>query len=247
MDSKEGFNGFKLAPGDVAILTFNQPRANVLSSPVLEDLVRAVSMLRAGGARALVITGEGKTFVAGADIKEMSGFTPDDAAAYARLFHQAMNAIAGFPGPVIAAVNGFALGGGCELVLACDMVIAAEGAVFAQPEVNLGIIPGAGGTQRLPERVGALRAKELIFTGRRVPAAEALAIGLVNKVVAGERLMEEALALARLLASKPARCIEAAKALIDAGSMEKEITAFSRLFSFDDRKRLMQDFIKKKR
>jgi len=150
-----------------------------------------------------------------------------------------------FPGPVIAAVNGFALGGGCELILACDLVVASDEAVFGQPEIDLGIIPGAGGTQRLRDRVGKLKAKELIFTGRKVSAGEALFIGLVNRVVSQDRFFDEAMTLARDIASKPLHCLEAAKDLINSGSMDKEIEKFSKMFSTDDQKRLMNKFIKK--
>ena len=244
----KNITGFKFTGGEVAVITFNQPRANVLSSEVLKDLVKTITALLHRNPKALLITGEGKTFVAGADIKEMSEFGQgqSEAKAYARLFHHAMNSIADFPWPVVAAVNGFALGGGCELTLACDIVLAADNAVFAQPEINLGIIPGAGGTQRLPKRVGSLIAKELILTGRNVNAKEAMNIGLINKVVPEEKLFEEAMGLCKLIASKPVQCIEAIKTLIDSGSMEDEIEAFGSLFTYEERRELMENFLKKK-
>jgi enoyl-CoA hydratase len=242
------YNGFRLEVGEVSVLTLDQPRVNTFSTPVIENFIGALEMLKEKKeVKVLVITGEGKTFLAGADIKELSGFDPEDAKRFAELIHRALKFVEVFPRPVIAAVNGFALGGGCELVLACDIVIASEAAVFGQPEINIGIIPGAGGTQRLPPRVGKIRAKELIFTGRMVPAGEALAIGLVNKVVAGEKLLEEVTALARVIASKPVQCIERCKTLIDSGTPAKEIEAFARMFTYEDRKRLMGDFLKKKR
>lgn len=237
---------FRLEAGEVSILTFNSPRANILSTAALAALIDAMDTLRAGEVKAVVITAEGGTFIAGADIKEMSVFSQKDAADFAAFFHRAMNIIERFPCPVIAAVNGFALGGGTELTLACDIVIASEAAVFGQPEINLGIIPGGGATQRLSRRVGGLKAKEMIFTGRRVSAAEALAIGLVNKVVTKDRLMDEAMAVARAIASKPIQCLAAAKALINTGTLGKEIDAFSRMFSYDDSKRLMDEFLSKK-
>ena len=196
--------------------------------------------------KALVITGEGKSFVAGADIKEMVGFTPGEAKRFSKLFHRVMDFVETFPVPVIGAVNGFALGGGCELVLACDLVVASSSAIFGQPEINLGIIPGAGGTQRLPERVGRLKAKELIFTGRKVNANEALSLGLVNKVVPKARLLEEAMALALVITSKPKHCLEAIKHLVDSGSPGKEIDAFGESFSHEDRNVLMERFLKRK-
>lgn len=249
MAEDKEYNGFNVSPGEITLITFNNPKINVLSTPVLHDLVDALKSLSSppGKTKTLVITGEGASFIAGADIKEMSGFYLKEAEDFAALVHRAMDAVEGFPAPVIAAVNGFALGGGCELSLACDLVIASEGAVFGMPEVSLGLIPGGGGTGRLPARIGKLKAKELIFTGRKVTSGEALAIGLINRVVPDERLMEEAFSLAKTIASKPVRSIEAAKALINGGTPEKEVEAFSSLFSYEDRKRLMRDFIEKKK
>ncbi|MBI5559840.1 MAG: enoyl-CoA hydratase/isomerase family protein [Deltaproteobacteria bacterium] len=244
MTEDTSYSGFKLERGEISTLTFNRT-INVFSSAVLESFIEAVSAL-AENTKVLVITAEGVTFMAGADIKEMSSFTPDKAREFAVLFHRAMDTVEGFPGPVIAGVNGFALGGGCELVLASDIVIASGSSVFGQPEINLGIIPGGGGTWRLKRRVGSLRAKELILTGRRVGAEEALGMGLVNKVVTRDKLMEEVASLAKALAGKPIQCLEAAKRLINSGSPDKEIEAFSMLFSYDDRERLMRDFLKKK-
>ncbi|GMR04583.1 MAG: enoyl-CoA hydratase-related protein [Thermodesulfobacteriota bacterium] len=241
------FNAFKLEMGEISLLTFNRPGVNLFSTEVLKDFIRALKALHSSkDIRVLVITGEGKTFLAGADIKELSTFTTVEAERFSRLFHEAMDLVEGLPRPVIAAVNGFALGGGCELILACDMVIASEAAVFGTPEINIGIIPGAGGTQRLASRVGRLRAKELIFTGRRTSANEAVAMGLINKVVPKEKLLEDVMALARTVASKPTQCLEATKALIDHGTLDKEVEAFSRMFSYEDRERLMKEFIKKR-
>jgi enoyl-CoA hydratase len=231
MTDEINFNGFKLDIGNVSILTFNQPKVNIFSTEVLEDFIRALETLgQSRDIKVLVITGEGKTFIAGANIKEMATYSPDDAEKFSKLFHRAMNMVENFSRPVIATVNGFALGGGCELILACDLVVASDEAVFGQPEINLGIIPGAGGTQRLRDRIGKLKAKELIFTGRKISAGEALSIGLVNRVVSQDRLFDEAMTLARD---------------INSGSMDKEIEEFSKMFSTDDQKKLMNKFIKK--
>src|SRR3990172_11471825 len=236
------YNGFKTEINEIAILTFNNPKVNIFSTPMLNDFIlAAIEALNTPEVKVLVITGEGSTFMAGADIKEMSGFIPEQARDFSGLFHTALNNVEKFPRPVIAAVNGFALGGGCELILACDIVVASESAIFGQPEINLGIIPGAGGTQRLAMRIGKMRARELIFTGRKVDAPEALAIGLINKVVPKDDLMREVMSLAETIASKPLQCLEASKTLINSGSLEKEIEAFSSMFSYEDQKRLMNE------
>lgn len=239
--------GFKLEIDEITILTFNNPGINIFSTAVIKDFIETVDTLRSTEVlKVLVITGEGKTFLAGADIREMSTFSREEATDFAILIHNAMNLVEDFPRPVIAGVNGFALGGGCELILACDIVIASEVAVFGQPEINLGIIPGAGGTQRLTRRIGGPKSKELIFTGRRINGEEALSLGLINKVVFRERLLEEVLSLARVIASKPLQCLEASKHLINSGSLEKEIERFSSMFSYEDQKRLMRSFLDKK-
>lgn len=246
MSAENNFNGFKLNIAKVSILTFNQPKVNIFSTEALEDFIRAMEMLgQSRDVKVLVITGEGKAFIAGANIKEMAAYSQVDAEKFSKLFHKALNMVENFPRPVIAAVNGFALGGGCELTLACDLVVASDEAVFGQPEIDLGIIPGAGGTQRLQDRVGKLKAKELIFTGRKVSADEALSIGLINRAVSQDRLFDNAMTLARDIASKPLHCLEAAKELVNSGSMDKEIEEFSKMFSIEDQKRLMDKFIKK--
>ncbi|MBI5491527.1 MAG: enoyl-CoA hydratase/isomerase family protein [Deltaproteobacteria bacterium] len=242
------YNGFRIDEGRVTLLTFDNPRANILSTPVLNDLVRAFGVLNSTkeNIRALAITGTGATFCAGADIKEMSGFGPTEAMKFARLIHRVMDLFEAFPRPVVAGVNGFALGGGLEMALSCDLVIASEKAVFGAPEINIGILPGAGGTQRLTRRLGRLKAKELIFTGRRVYAEEALGLGLINRIVPADRLGLELSNLVQLLASKPIQCLEAVKRLINSGSFEKEMELFSSMFSYEDQKRLMGEFLKKK-
>lgn len=246
MPEMKQYNGFKTEISEITHLTFNNPKVNLFSTPLLNDFISALEDLRRPKVKVLVITGEGNTFMAGADIREMSEFTPGQATDFSRLFHKALNRVEEFPVPVIAGVNGYALGGGCELILACDIVIASESAVFGQPEINLGIIPGAGGTQRLAVRIGKMRAKELIFTGRRISAPEALSIGLINKVVPQDELMREVMSVAEAIASKPLQCLEAAKSLINSGSLEKEIEQFGLLFSGKDQKRLMRDFLDRK-
>ena len=178
----------------VALVTLNNPKVNALSQAVLARLAEVASELTANPPGAVVITGGDRLFAAGADISEFGG--PEEADRIGAGFHRALDAVAAIPRFVIAAVSGYALGGGCELALACDYRIAGERAVFGQPEILLGIVPGGGGTQRLPRLVGPSRAKELMITGRQVKADEALAIGLADEVVLNETLLDRALALA---------------------------------------------------
>lgn len=178
----------------VAVVTLNNPKVNALSQALLARLAEVADDLTSRPPGAVVITGGERLFAAGADISEFGG--PEEADRIGAGFHRALDAVAAIPRFVIAAVSGFALGGGCELALACDYRIAGERAVFGQPEILLGIVPGGGGTQRLPRLVGPSRAKELMITGRQVASAEALAIGLADEVVANEALMDRALSLA---------------------------------------------------
>jgi len=178
----------------VAVVTLNNPKVNALSQAVLARLADVAAELTADPPGAVVITGGDRLFAAGADISEFGG--PDEADTIGAGFHRALDAVAAIPRFVIAAVSGFALGGGCELALACDYRIAGERAVFGQPEILLGIIPGGGGTQRISRLVGPSRAKELMITGRQVKSAEALAIGLADEVVTDDVLMDRALSLA---------------------------------------------------
>lgn len=199
----------------VAVITLQNPKVNAISSAVLRRLAEIVAELEADLPGAVVVTGGDRIFAAGADISEFAG--PDEARATGGLFAAAFDALAALPRPTIAAISGFALGGGCELALACDFRVASTKAVLGQPEILLGIIPGGGGTQRLPRLVGPARAKELIFTGRQVKADEALDIGLVDRVVEPEELMDDALAWAAQLAAGPSTAIGLAKAAIDDG------------------------------
>src|SRR6476620_12363451 len=205
-------------------------------------------------ARAVIVTGAGeKAFVAGADIKYMSGLDVDQAKEWGALGHEAGRLLETMPKPTIAAVNGFALGGGCELALACDIRYAASGAKLGQPEVNLGIIPGWGGTQRLARVCGLGVAQDLILTGRVVDADEALRIGLVNGVFEPAELMDKTLEVARTIASKGPLAISAAKVAINHAlqgdhveNLEAEADAFGELFSSKDAREGMTAFVEKR-
>jgi enoyl-CoA hydratase len=206
--------------GDVAVVKINRPKAlNAINPGVVEDVNAALDEIEKDlSIRVLIVTGEGdKAFVAGADIAYMSTFTPLQARQFALKGQALMSRIEGFCIPAIACVNGFALGGGTEIAMACDFIYASENAKFGQPEINLGIIPGFGGTQRLPRLVGKGMAKELIMTGGMIGAKEAKEIGLVNKVFPPDRLWEETLKTARLLATKGKVSLRAAKQCIDRG------------------------------
>ena len=201
-------------PG-VFVLTLNAPKVNALSTAMLSRIHYLATDPTILNARAVVITGGDRLFAAGADISEFGG--PEDAARIGASFHAALNAVAALPCFTIAAVSGFALGGGCELAMACDYRIASTKAVFGQPEILLGIIPGGGGTQRLPRLVGASRAKEIMITGRQVKADEALNIGLANEVVEPDVLMARALELANSVASGATVATGLIKRAVDEG------------------------------
>lgn len=202
----------------VGWLKFNRPPVNALNTEVVLEIERAVDWFAAEpDVMVIVLTGEGKAFVAGADIAEMSAFTPLQARAFAQNGHRALGKLAAIEKPVIAAINGFALGGGCEIALACDIRILAESVKIGQPEVNLGLIPGFGGTQRLARLVGPGIAKELIFSADAIDAAEALRIGLANKVVPADKLIETATALAQKIAGKGPTAVRLAKTLVNRG------------------------------
>lgn len=241
------FNGFTLEINEVTRLVFNRP-VNILSTPVVAALIRALGLMRESeDIKVLVIAATGPTFLAGADIKEMSTLDETGARRFAEHIHSAMNALEGFRRPVIAEVQGFCLGGGCELVLATDLAVASETAVFGQPELDLGIIPGAGATQRLKKRIGLLKAKELIYTGKKVSAMEAAQMGLINKVAAPEKLSEEVMELAAVIAAKPGQCLVEAKQLLNDGSLEEEIDSFVKMFGYGDQSMLMKSFLSRSR
>jgi enoyl-CoA hydratase/carnithine racemase len=207
--------------GPVTILKLNRPdKMNALSFPTLLMLREAIEALRFDPeVRVVLITGAGdKAFSAGADLKERAGMTPVQVKEFIRTIRDTFTAIEDLGKPVIAVVNGLALGGGTELALACDIRLAADSALMGLTETSLGIIPGAGGTQRLPRLVGKGKAKELIFTARRIPASEAKEIGLVEQVYPAERLMDEALAMARKIAENGPVALEQAKYAVNAGS-----------------------------
>jgi enoyl-CoA hydratase len=199
----------------VAVITLDHPKVNALSTALLNQLKAIADQLAADLPGAVVVTGGPRIFAAGAKIDEFGG--PEEAALITVAFHEALDAVAALPRFVIAAVSGYALGGGCELALACDYRIVSEKAVFGQPEILLGIIPGGGGTQRLARLVGPARAKELCLTGRQVKAAEAVRIGLADEVVAPEELETRALALAAEVAKGALVSQGLAKQAIDEG------------------------------
>jgi enoyl-CoA hydratase/carnithine racemase len=223
----------------VAVITLDNPKVNALSQALLGQLEAAATDLTVDPPGAVIVTGGDRLFAAGADISEFGG--PDEARLVGGSFVRAFDALAAIPRCVIAAVSGFALGGGCELALACDVRIAGERAKFGQPEILLGIIPGGGGTQRLARLVGASRAKEMVLTGRQVGAEEALRIGLVNEVVPNEQLHERALALAAELAAGAVVAQGLAKRAIDEGfdgplsaGIELEQQLFAEVFATED-------------
>jgi len=206
--------------GPVAVIRFNRPKAlNAINPEVVAEVNEALDKVESNPSlRVLVLTGEGeKAFVAGADIAHMANLSPLAARRFSRNGQDLLFRLEGLPIPVIACVNGFALGGGTEIALACDFVYASENAKFGQPEINLGIIPGFGGTQRLARLVGKGMAKEMIMTGVMISAEEAKRIGLVNKVFPPEKLWEETMKTANLLTSKGKLSLKAAKSCIDRG------------------------------
>jgi enoyl-CoA hydratase len=252
------FNNILLEQRDTGIylLTVNRPKAlNALNAATLDEIAAAIAKVSADDqARVLLVTGAGeKAFVAGADIAEMQNVPIDQAREISERGMQVMFALEAAPIPVIALVNGFALGGGCELALACDWILAAENAVFGQPEVNLGIPPGFGGTQRLPRRIGPARALELLTTARQVKAAEALAIGLANHVYAASELMAKGLEAARTIAAKGPAAVRLVKQAVRRGGELDLYTAcaletdlFAQAFGTQDRREGMTAFLEKR-
>ena len=224
----------------VAVVRIDRPPLNALSGALLDELATVVRDLAGdSGVKAVVVLGGPKAFAAGADISEFGG--PDEARAVSQRFRAAFDAIGEIPRPVIAAINGVALGGGLELALACDLRVASDNARVGQPEILLGVIPGAGATQRLPRLIGPARAKDLIWTGRQVKADEALAIGLVDRVVPAAELEDAALEWAASLASGAVVAMGIAKRVIDAGlggrldaGIDLETEAFAEVFGTED-------------
>ena len=240
---------------NIAYVTVNRPKAmNALNMDVLNELYDVFTAIEADAdIRAVILTGEGRAFVAGADIAQMNQLNALEGRQMMIMGHKVMNLIEAIEKPVIAAVNGFALGGGCELSMACDIRIASEKAKFGQPEVGLGIIPGFGGTQRLPRLVGKGMAKYLIMTAEMIPAEEAYRIGLVEKVVPAESLMEEAEKLAKTIASKAPVAVATAKTAINNGfdmdmksASKFEIETFTAAFGSEDKSEGMSAFLEKR-
>ena len=243
--------------GTVGIISLNRPeRMNVISNEFLNDLDTLLEELELDDSLgATIFTGAGKVFAAGADIKEIrsiDGVVP--AHKFVTRVQQTFNRIEALEKPVIAAVNGLALGGGCELALVCDIRIAAETAIFGLPEIKLGVLPGAGGTQRLPRLVGVGRAKELLYSGDSIDAQEAFRIGLVNQVIADDGLMEKALEMAGRLASRPPVALRLIKSAVNRGismslesALDYESRAFEMLFTTQDQKEGMLAFVEKRK
>ena len=239
--------------GRVGVITLNRPKAlNALSSPLVAELNQVLEQFEAdSGIGAIIITGSEKAFAAGADIKEMASKTYVDA--YLEDFISSWERITRVRKPIIAAVSGFALGGGCELAMMCDFIIAAETAKFGQPEINLGVMPGAGGTQRLTRFVGKSKAMDLCLTGRMMDAQEAERCGLVSRLVPADKLMEEALGAAQSIASKSLLAAMMTKESVNrafettlAEGVRFERRVFHAMFATQDQKEGMAAFVEKR-
>jgi enoyl-CoA hydratase len=237
------------ADGGVCVVTIDRQDAlnalNVATLTELRDRLREVAADQS--VRAVVLTGAGeKAFVAGADIKYMSGLSPEDAKGWGALGHEAGFLLETMPKPTIAAINGFALGGGCELALACDIRYASSRAKLGQPEINLGIVPGWGGTQRLARVCGIGVAKEMIFTGRTIDAEEALRIGLVNMLA--DPVLDKAIETARELAARSPVALALAKRLVNLspGALDTEADSFGELFASEDAREGLMAFVEKR-
>ncbi len=245
------------AKDSIGIITLHRPKAlNALNTEILQELSNLLDRIKEDKSLEIVIiTGSGeKAFVAGADITEMQKLTAIEGRNFGKIGQDVFNKLESLPQPVIAAINGFALGGGCELAMACDIRIASEKAKFGQPEVSLGIAPGFGGTQRLPRLIGKGRAKELIFTGDIIDAGEAYRMGLVNKVVAPEELMNAAQVLAEKILSRAPVAVQLSKAAINEGlnmdlasGIAYEAEIFGLCFATEDQKEGMTAFVEKRK
>lgn len=242
--------------GNIGILTLNRPEAlNTISPEVVKDLDTVIAELEKDeSVFVVIVTGAGKAFAAGGDLATMKDLNVLEAREFSFEANRVFSRLENLPQPVIAAVNGVALGGGCELALSCDIRIASEQAKLGQPEVNFGITPAAGGTQRLQRVVGMPKAMELIWTGRIIDAREALEIGLVNQVVPHEELLEAALSLARTIASKPQVPVRLDKKVIRRGAqcdlqsgIDMEIAALALCYSSEDQKNAMGAFLEKRK
>ena len=240
--------------GMIAVLTINRPKAlNALNSQVLDELDKTLGNIDTNKIRALILTGAGeKSFVAGADIGEMSSLTKEQGKAFGKKGNDVFRKLETFPIPVIAAINGFALGGGCEISMSCDIRICSDNAIFGQPEVGLGITPGFGGTQRLARIVGQGMAKQMIYTGRNIKADEAYRIGLVNAVYPQSELLNEAKKMAETIARQAPIAVRNAKKAINDGlqvdmdkAIEIEEELFGNCFETEDQRAGMGNFLEK--
>lgn len=240
----------------LGFIKINRPKVlNALNPETIKEIIDAITELENNKKiKVAIITGEGKAFIAGADISAMANMTPLEAKEFAELGHNMLNRIENSRLPFIAMVNGYALGGGCETMMACDIVIASRNAKIGQPEINLGIHPGFGGTQRLPRLVGRIKAKELLLTGRNINAEEAQKIGLVNMVVDNDKLLEETEKIANEIAGKSTVQTSFIKALVNKGlnvdlntGNSLEISYFSSSFATQDQKEGMKAFLEKRK
>lgn len=237
----------------IGVITLHRPQAlNAINLQLLNDLEQALDDWKTQNLRVLIITGSGKAFAAGADIKQMASFNAVQAQAFALSGQRILRKIEHFPAPTIAAVNGFALGGGCELAMCCDIILAGPKAKFGQPEVNLGVIPGFGGTQRLVRRVGRQAALELMMTGRMVKAPEAVQLGIALRETA-ENVLDDAMSLANQIASKGPVAIRYVKQAVDGtdrldldAGLAMEASLFGLCFASDDQKEGMNAFMEKR-
>lgn len=241
----------------IGLITLNRPKSlNSISSELISDLVDVFDKINTDdNISVVIITGNEKAFAAGADIKEVSQLnTPVKAHKFVQHIQSAYDMMERFPKPVIAAVGGLALGGGCEMCMACDIRIAAENAIFGQPEIKIGVIPGAGGTQRLPRLVGIGRAKEMLYSGDPIDAAEAYRIGLVNKIVPSGSLMDEAKKMAEKFCKQPGYALNITKIVVNDGinmdlrtANAYEARCFEQLFATYDQQEGMKAFIEKRK
>ncbi|MFB3926217.1 MAG: enoyl-CoA hydratase/isomerase family protein [Syntrophales bacterium] len=241
----------------IGTITLNRPRSmNALSSELFREMAEVLGQISADPeVRVVILTGSEKFFAAGADITEIRNISSAvEAHAFIRGAHAVFNGLEDLEKPVIAAISGLALGGGCELLLACDIRICAENAVFGQPEIKIGVIPGAGGTQRLPRTIGVTKAKELLYTGDTMDAGEALRVGLVCRVVPVGKVLEEARAIAKKIAQQPGVALRVTKDVVNTGlsldlksALAYEARCFEMLFDTEDQKEGMAAFVEKRK
>ncbi|MBS3816063.1 MAG: enoyl-CoA hydratase/isomerase family protein [Candidatus Thermoplasmatota archaeon] len=237
----------------ITVIKLNNPPVNAVCRELLDELDEKLDEVKDDESRAVIMTGKGKAFVGGADIKQMKEMDPKEAREFSQKGQSVLNRIENFPKPVIAAVNGFALGGGTEIAMSCDFIIASEKAQFGQPEVGLGLIPGFGGTQRLARLIGMGPAKELIFTGKNIDAEEAKRLGLANHVVEADELMDFSFEIAEEICSNAPLALEYAKSSMNKGievsldeGLKIESEQFERCFKTEDHEKGLEAFIEKR-